>query len=440
MKRIKLFIIVLIGLFVINIKADMGPPVIAEHEVMVTNKSGAQCYDNNEKGYYKTKTIIPYGTILRVFDDINGSYINVISEDNDEYSCRVKYSDVSAKTQSFDLSNAEEITKVKAVILAKGGLNMRVGPSVTYSKKITVPQYAIVTLTHKSGSYWYYCNYGDKSGWITGMHGYFGYEGKEVLYSDKARDIKENWDGSGKKLGTIPANTEITDYVNIVSRGDSGYTHYVSYNGVKGYVESMYYKTDGTGKIKLVKNVEVRNLDGIVEKKLSANQELEYTMMDEYGNFYVPSKKLLLHLKSDEFEYITKTDILTKTKGYIGEGIFGEKKDEEATPTNSNPTETETKPKEEETNKSTNSGMSSKDIIIICLLGGIFLSLTAIVIIKLMNSKKKSQPASPVVPRVVNNPLPPREDVHEGAKETVTLDTAINDVKPVDNKEDNKQE
>ena len=109
MKKIKLFIIILICLFVVNVKADMGPPGIISHKVMVTNKNGAQCYVNNEKGNKeKTKEIIPYKTNLEVSIDIDGSYINVTSVEKNEdgtykYDCMVKYADVSAVNQNFNI-------------------------------------------------------------------------------------------------------------------------------------------------------------------------------------------------------------------------------------------------------------------------------------------------------------------------------------------------
>ncbi len=134
MKKSKLLIITLICLFVVNVKADMGPPMIAEHEVMVTNKNGAACYLDGKK----TGEVLAYGKTYTVSDDINGNYISVY--DSNGNGCTVKYSDVSAKKQSYDLSSAKEITPIKAVILANGGLNMRKGPSVTYSKVVTIPQ------------------------------------------------------------------------------------------------------------------------------------------------------------------------------------------------------------------------------------------------------------------------------------------------------------
>ncbi len=235
MKKISLLIITIVCLFVVNVKADMEPPQIIAHKVMVTNKDGASCYENGKK----TDKVIPYGTTLEVDHDIDGSYIMV---SNDDYYCLVKYSDVSSKTQSFSLNDekVEKITPVKGLILAKGGLNMRKGPSVTYSKIMTVPQNAIVTLTHKAGTYWYYCEYNGHNGWITGMDGYFGYDGKETLISYEDVKIYSTYDKKAV-IGKIPANTEITDYVNLINYTNSNISHYVIYNGTKGYVNKMLY-------------------------------------------------------------------------------------------------------------------------------------------------------------------------------------------------------
>ena len=196
MKKIKLLIIVFVLLFVANVKADMGPPSIVEHEVIVTNKNGAICYESTASGgWVKSEKVIPYGTVLRVFDDIfDQYYISVSSEKNDNYSCTIRYSDISAKNQNFNLKDAKKLSSAKkGVILAKGGLNMRKGPDVTYGRITTIPQYSVVTLTYSAGDYWYYAEYNGKKGWITGMDGYFGCEGKEVLinkdstqYDDKA--------------------------------------------------------------------------------------------------------------------------------------------------------------------------------------------------------------------------------------------------------------
>lgn len=380
MKKIKLLIIIVICLFAVNVKAEVDPPSVVQHEVMVTNKEGAVCYENDKK----TDKVIPYGKILIVITDINGKYIDVYNEKEDT-SCLVKYVDVSAKTQEFSLTNKEvnKITSVNAIVLAKGGLNLRRGPSVTYSKRLTVPQYSVVNLTHRAGTFWYYTTYNGTSGWVTAMSNYLGRDGKEVLYSYKSIEIHDP--NTEKVIGRIPENTEITDYVIIDSDYQSNAGYYVVYNGVKGIIHDVYYKIDTPGKIKLIKDHDIIYNNEKV-KKLTANQELEYTMV-EAGNplaFYVPSKQGTIYFADeDDFEYITRAKVSIKNKGYIGEGLYGEEKTKEPVPIK---VEDDTKePVIEKNNKS-----SIKDILIIVLLAGILLSLTALVIIKIMNNKKKA--------------------------------------------------
>ena len=379
MKKIKLLIITVICLFIVNVKAEVNPPSVVQHEVMVTNKEGAVCYENDKK----TDKVIPYGKMLIVITDINGKYISVYNEKEDT-SCLVKYVDVSAKTQEFSLTNKEvnKITSVNAIVLANGGLNLRRGPSVTYSKRLTVPQYSVINLTHKAGTFWYYTTYNGTSGWVTAMNNYLGRDGKEVLYSYKSVEIHDP--KTEKVIGKIPENTEITDYVIIDNDYQSNAGYYVVYNGLKGIIHDVYYKIDSPGKIKLTKDHDIVYNNEKV-KKLTANQELEYTMV-EAGNplaFYVPSKQGTIYFADEEdFKYITKVKISVKNKGYIGEGLYGEEKTKEP-----EPIKVEEETKESIIEKDNRS--SIKEILIIVLLVGIFISLIALIIIKIMNSKKK---------------------------------------------------
>ena len=426
MRKIKLLIIIMICLFITNVKADMGPPSIIEHKVMVTNKNGAQCYEDGKK----TNVIIPYKTILKVSREITGSYIYV-NDDSDKYSCDVKYSDVSAVNQNFNLNN-EDVTKIdteKAIILATGGLNMRKGPSVTYGKITTIPEKSIVKLTHMAGSYWYYADYNGKLGWVTGMDGYLGFECTEILVNYEP--VKIYAANMKTVLGTIPANTEITDYLDVSDSND----YYVVYKNIKGYIDSsMLYKTDGTGKIKLIKDVEVRDDNDVLKTKLTANQVLEYTMKKGTNIFYIPAKKLLLTLEDNQFEEVVEKKYAIKTSGYIGEGLFGEeklKKEEITDPKTLEETEEDTPVVIEEEKT-----LSIKDMIIIGLLAGILLALTALVIIKLVNSKKKQEVVKP------------KEGVKEESNFEKITDKEIAEarvelikkVKSLDNEEDNNKE
>lgn len=375
MKKLKL-ILIIVCLFIINVKADMGGPTIIEHEVMVTNKNGAVCYE----GEKKSNKVIPYGTMLKVDTDIKGSRIYVY---NDNYSCEVTYSDVSAKIQSFDINSdkVEKITTKKAIILASGGLNMRKGPAVSYAKIMTIPQYKVVTVTHKAGTYWYYADYNGQKGWISGMNGYIGFDGNEVLYNYQPVKI---YSTNGKTvLGTIPMNTEITDYIVLSGRPYFQYSYYVIYNNIKGFIGDMFYKTDGLGKIKLTKDIDIHDeKTGLVTKKLTANQELEYNMHDNVDTFYFPDKKLELYIDNNYFEFVNEAKLLTKNNGYIGSGLFGEEKIEiEETPEEK---VDETTPVIEE-----NPTKSNTELIIICILSSIIGALTCLVVIKLVNARKE---------------------------------------------------
>lgn len=385
MKKVKLIIFIIFCLFTLNVKADIESPEIVSHKVMVTNKNGTICYEDNKK----TDKVIPYGTTLEVFYDISNGFIMV---SNEQYSCNVKYSDVSAKTQKFDINNSkvQKIEPIKAIVLAKSGLNMRKGPSVTYSKIVTIPQNSTLKLTHQAGTYWYYTEYNGKTGWITSMDHYLGMDGKEVLISYEPINI---YNSSGKAIiGKIPANTEIVTYLKL--NGDFDY--YVIYNGIKGYIRNVYYKTDGLGKIKLLEDyIIIDEKTGKEIKKITAGQELEYTIQDQNTGFYIPDKGIMMSLQEDKIEYLKKANILIKKTGYIGEGLFGEEKKkiekEEINEEIKEPIIEEEPEKE----------ISGKDIIIICLLGGIFLALVSLIVIKLVNSKKNKPKKEKVV--IVNS-------------------------------------
>ena len=375
----KIYILVLISLFcLVNVKADMEAPQIIAHEVMVTNKDGAVCYEKNKK----TDKVIPYGTMLKVDHDISGSFIDVF---NSDYSCTVKYSDVSAKTQSFDINNSEveKLTPTKAIILAKGGLNMRKGPAVSYSKMLTIPQYKTVLITHKAGSFWYYAEYEGKKGWITGMDGYIGFDGKEVLCNYEAVKIYSN---DGKKiLGTIPANKEITDYLILTGTPYSSNSYFVIYNNIKGYVKDMFYRTDGEGIVKLLKDYDVKDDNGNLKKKITANQELKYNMISRNNMVYFPENKLEVYLSNEYFDYVKKANVLIKTNGYIGEGLFGEEKEEKTTIPDESTEDVE------DLEPLTNTSRRNKEIIIICVLSSVIGALTCLVIVMLINKKKKNE-------------------------------------------------
>ena len=373
MKKIKILFLLVLCLLIIDVKAD-NKAVIISHQVMVTNKEGTTCYSEGKK----TEEVIPYKTMLTVSYDIVGSYINVV---NDKYDCDVKYSDVSSNTQKFslDTKGVEKITSLRAIVLPNTGLNMRIGPAVTYAKRITIPQNTIIDLTYKAGTYWYYTEYNGVSGWVTAMNKYLGYDYDKVLVNyEKTKVYGTN---GVTVLTTIPENTNITDYIKLESINEEDFKYYVNYNGIKGYIKDMLYKTNGNGTIKLIKDVDIKDEKGNPVKRMSAGSELEYSMQNEHGYFYFPTKNALINLNREDYEYVKEAKLLVKDKGYLGEGIFGEEKKER---------EKIIEPEEKEEEKKDNDN-NTRDLIIIILLAGILISLIVLVIVKIVGNKNNKK-------------------------------------------------
>ena len=394
-KRIYLLLIGIL-LFGFNVKADMGPPMVARYDVTVKNKDGAVCYDEINGKYTKTSKVLEYGKTAFVAYEIEGKYAVLYYNinENEQDSCTVLTSDIAPKNSQFDIKNTdvEKIEAVKAVILAKGGLNLRKGPSSLYSKILTIPQYSVVTLTYNVGTYWYYADYNGHKGWISGNNQYFGMDDSDILYSITDTKI---YDANKKVIGTIPKLTEVTDYLRLVHY--DGPLYYVNYNGIKGYVNYMDRKV--TGKIRVDKDTNLYDGKKLL-KKITKGTTLDFTIenVDEYadnGNnvkytYYIPSEKGTIAFNYNEgYTIIEEIKAVSKTKGMIGEGLFGEKKveSEEEVKEPEDDTPPEIPPLDDE-NKEPESETSNKEIIIVALLSAVLGALTVLVIIKLVNIKK----------------------------------------------------
>ena len=395
MKKIFTFLLIcFITLGIIPVKADMGPPIIAEYEIIITNKDGAACYEYNTQGkIVKGTKTVEYGKTFTVYFEIENGYINT----SDDECLLVKTADAKPKKEKFDL-NSERVTElksVKAVILAKGGLNLRKGPATAYNKITTIPQYTTVTLTHQAGTFWFYTEYKGNKGWISGINSYLGYNDDNILISMEDTPIKDN---NGKTIATIPALTEITNYIKLVDYDNPAY--YVNYNGKTGYVSTMNLKVEG--KIKLLQDIDLHQGKKIL-KKLSKGNTYDISIVNydyDEEKYYIPSENgyIVFNLSNNDEKNANKIEIvkeptsIKKTTGFIGEGLFGEEKTEKIDKAPYTTVETETEINEESnepiaTNQPTKN--PSKEIIIICVLGAIILVLTAIITILLINKKPK---------------------------------------------------
>ncbi len=399
MKKICSLLIAVLMIFVLNVKADMGPPMIANYEIVVANKDGAACYNDGKK----TDKVIEYGKVLKVDYEVSGKYISVSYSvaDGTVESCELLTSDIIVKDSTYSVNNSDvtKLDPVKAVILAKGGLNLRKGPATVYSRIMTIPQYSVVTLKYRVGTYWFYIEYNGHKGWISGDNQYFGYNDDNILYSYEDVAIH---DKNGKKIGTIPALTEITDYLTLVVY--DGPLYYVNYKGTLGYVDYMPNKV--RGEVKVLADTKVYNKKSVINT-IKKDTTLVYSIIkyENEGNdtyFYIPTEKGIIHL-DDENKYQLVGEALDnkKTTGFIGEGLFGEKKDEtnDTSGRSYNEEENPIIPNNNENNNENNvvtpnsaddnAFKLSKEMIIICVLSCIILALTAFIIIKLVNNKKK---------------------------------------------------
>lgn len=401
-KYLSILLIMILG-FTFYVKADAGPPAVAQYKIIVTNKNGAACYD--WEGKNKTGVIIPYGQEVSTWSEIYGNFldVNYTGSNGEEISCYVQVKDVATKDSTFNINNSdvEKITPVKAVILANGGLNLRKGPSPLFGRITTIKQGEVVTLKYRTGTYWHYAEYKGNKGWITGQSSYFGYEDDRIIYSYKNIDIYDI-KNKDKKIGTIPKYTEVTDFLDLVyyhsDSPDEGGIYYVNYKGIKGIIRE-YVPFKVNGKVKLDKDVKSDN-----GKTLTKGNTYDYTIQfceDEEAEgglgykctLYIPSIGGSISMP-DGFT-TSDEETIKKTSGFIGEGLYGEAKTTVVTPIpsgSSEPNEIEptTEPNNTTPPNNESKGLKlSTEMLIICIMGAVILALTAYIIIKLANTNKK---------------------------------------------------
>lgn len=410
MKKVLLLCLMILG-FGFNVYADGDGPSIAQYDVYISNKDGAVCYDEKNNSYIKTDKVISYGSIVRFYSETTEKYIYVdYYDDKDEYQfgCYVETKNLTPKNSEFNLKSDDiiKINPVKAVILANGGLNLRKGPATIFSKVTLIPQYSVVTLKYRVGDYWYYAEYNGKSGWITGENAYFGMNNDAIIYS--LNDIEIFSDKAlTKKIGTIPKFTEITNYLSLVSYEPA---FFVNYNGIKGYIKNTTYKVNG--KVKINSDATLLKRDGTkqnIKKGEVLNYSIESCDSIETKNtwnyvctFYIPKYNGTIKLIDNDNTNFTNQGSIAdiKTKGFIGEGLFGEKKEsnvdtteevkyEEVEDAKVDPNEIiDVNDIKEEVKKESK---INNEMIIVIVLSCIILALTIVIIIKLVNIKKKEK-------------------------------------------------
>lgn len=285
MKKIKLFILLLLISTPIFVKADAGTPILS-YEVRISNKEGAFIYewDDENKKYYKTEEKLSYDTTYQVMYEriINNElYAYVYSEDktiDTVGDCLIKLSDTTPL--EFILSDYKKDDTIKYLIFEEG-IYLYQGPSKIYGK--ITPEVSLPVNTEVETKYyddmWAYVEYNGKKGWI------YTYTFKRLSpYNEAAgvADITNKKTISLKTLGPvklysnpktkesilkIPTGTVLNDLsifstYSLLTSDNEGF-YLIEYDGKKGWISEGTSDSNLAYLINSNKKIFVTNQKGV---------------------------------------------------------------------------------------------------------------------------------------------------------------------------------
>ena len=330
LKKIINALIVILFVLTLNVKADSGGPMFPEVDGEVKNDN-VKCYEEWElKGKYKT---FKKGDVItvRYVDGKRYEYYDDKPSD-DIYTCYINAGDLIFGKREYKLSYEDKLSDpYDLLVVGEEGVPMYTGPLTDYEKlDVVIPKGTQLKTHYKIGSYWYYVNFNNVSGYISSLDDevVFRYSDGTLIkqYTIDDLDMYDGSslydDGSGraksKKIGSVPALTEMNDYWYTYE----GRFMYVTYNGTSGFIKSFYTTAEdcsGT-KIKPLSNAPVyekllREEETKNYKKVgtaSANKEYYssycFSGQGETG-YYIPALNGWLY-----FEYDDKIDYIETDK------------------------------------------------------------------------------------------------------------------------------
>lgn len=262
LKKIINFLIVILFVLTLTVKADSGGPMFPMVDGEVKNDN-VKCYEEwDMKGNYKT---FKKGTVIsvRYVDGKRYEYY----EDNaaDEiYSCYVSANDLVFGKKEYKLTIEDKLSEpYDLLVVNEEGTAMYTGPLTDYEKlDVVIPKGTTLKTHYKIGSYWYYVSYNNVNGYITSLDDEVvfrltDYKPTPQFSIDDLNIYKKSQtnEEDGEKIGTLPAGTLVDDY---------WYTlewryMYLTYDGVTGFVPAFYtFGDDCTGsKLKPLSTVSV---------------------------------------------------------------------------------------------------------------------------------------------------------------------------------------
>lgn len=381
MKKI-MAILLIVFIFPIMVKADMGAPVIQPYEAYIVNASGADYYEyyfeDDESGYKKVGTL-DYDTKIKVEYESSIDGKNYAQFEKDENLYYILTKDIIPIKDEFvieDNLGKGYVYKlddpVKITVLKEDGIKMHKGPANAYSVVgTTIPKGTKLEYVYnvgEDGTVWVYVEYKNIKGWISTLEGTVGSYIEENMLISKDLEIKNE----GKVVGTIPANTMLESYYTI---DPWSWGYYITYDEVSGYVNSEDVSIAyGTWQITSKDNkvlYEYADLNSkVLEDNIPANTTLEYS----YG----------LGHHWTEWVYTTYNG-KTGWVYYSDENVSEEKVSDETIETTKKITTTKAPDKiGVEENKFT-----GEQIVLLSVIAAVIITLTALVTVVLVNKKNK---------------------------------------------------
>ena len=309
MKKIINVFIVILFVLTLTVKADSGGPMFPTVSAEVKNNN-VKCYDSYDlKG--EAPVTLNKGQVISV-RYVDGKRYEYTEK---EY-CYVDANDLIVGQRKYEMTAEDKLSEPKDLLIVDpNGAQMYSGPLTEYSKvDMVIPTGTIIKTHYQIGSLWYYVTYNEVSGYITSMKNAIVHklsnEPSGKLYTVDDMDM----DGfDGKKVGTIPALTEITDYWST----DDTRQVYLTYNEVSGFIPGFYtLASDCTGtKVKVLSAAPVykkivRSENGKMQKVTTATANKDYAVTYCFGGqgengYYISSLNGWLYFQyDDKIDYI----------------------------------------------------------------------------------------------------------------------------------------
>lgn len=399
--------------------ADMGAPEIEPYKASVSNVNGAKYYNHegNEAGKLDYGTVITISYEIENWETKERTATFSLSEEQYEF-YTISINDITPLEDEAEKVKYSKEDKEELIVLTEDGVEISEGPAYAYKKTgVVIPKGEKLTgyRTEKMGSAvpWFYVTYEGTSGWVCELNGVIGYEKDyedQKLLTPRATKIYKNADYR-KAVGVIPANTILTDFLEI---DDWSQGYYVTYEGVSGYLSNGYcavnfpwletekksfeyevnypevklYKEANTNSEALSENIpegtkleyfygEDLRFTGWIYTSYNNVNGWVYYMEDgtDYKSYLQDANSLAIAQELEENE-ILEEEIIGETSENTTNYI-----DEETTPTNENVTEV--------FKESGSTIVSANQIVILCAMFGVTIAVTSLVTIALVNRKKK---------------------------------------------------